>query len=107
MAFAIFYDMADLVPFTTDFTAPTLSGSDKTLATKIWNGGLSGWQSAPVAPPQYQQGDPDTRILVINATNVTKQNMIDLLRRVAPLPGCGFLRPIADDMVTSAIEPWP
>jgi len=70
-----------------------------------------GGETAPVAPPQYQQGDPDTRILVITATSgggaVTKQQMIDLLRRLSTQSGAGFLRPIADDMDTSAIEPWP
>lgn len=111
MAFAILYDLADLGPLTTAWSGVTLTGSDKTLATAIWNGGLSGWQSAPIAPLQYQQGDPDTRIIVITATvagkTVTKQNMIDLLRRLSTQAGAGFLRVIADDMDSSALEPWP
>ncbi len=109
MAFAIFYNLQDLTPIAANATRVDLKGTDKTLALKIWNGGLKGWSIAPIAPLDRQEGDPDTRIVVISATNVTLQNMIDLLIRLSAQPGAAYLARIASDMSRSsgAVEPWP
>ena len=114
MSFAIWYNSADLTPLAAGMTRLDLSGADKTLALKIWNGGLKDWTTAPIETGSRAGGDPDCRRIVISATGVSAQNMIDLLRRIALLAGAGFLTDIANDMSCFAQancdgcrEPWP
>lgn len=106
MAFAIFYNRQDLSPIAAEFTKGSLSGQDRSYARSVWNAGLSGWDTAPQAPAEYLQGDPDTRILVI--TSGTKQEMRDFLYRMCNNnQGAVYMCAIADDMAGTAIEPWP
>jgi hypothetical protein len=107
MAFAIFYNRQDLTPIVAEATRPTLTGADRTLAQKLWNGGLKGWDQAPVYGGREAEGDPDCRVVIVSAQGVSKQDMIDLLYRLANQPGAEYMRAIANDMESTAIEPWP
>lgn len=121
MSFVLFYGTSDLAGFVNGLGNANIkmSAADKRLGDAIWNGGLSTWQTAPLAenaPAPYNETrmpgganyDPDQRYVVIAATvqgqTVTAQQMIDLLRRVAAdsrnanVPNIGFLNNLASDM---------
>lgn len=114
MPFAIFYNTQDLPVIIEMVNRATLSSADKRIANACWNGGLSGYATAPVAPDEYRcvdtpmgrMCDDDCRIVVVNATVsgkvVTLTQFRDLLRR----NGLGVF---ADDMegAQGAVEPWP
>lgn len=113
MSFRIFYNQADLTPIVANIQnpPPSLSTPDKQLALRIWNGGLSSWQTAPQGEPPGDPPDPLCRVVTINNTfngqTITKQMMIDLLRRVcaADPVNAQYMCAIANDMVSSAREP--
>ena len=117
MTFAIFYNRQDLTPLAAEVSNPNLaiSNQDKNLASKIWNGGLSGWSVAPFsiragADPREVAaagGDTDCRTVVISASNVAVADMAGLLQRIGTQPGAAYMVNIADDIVATAIEPWP
>ena len=108
MAFAIFYNREDLTPIAAEATNVSLPQSLKQYATKLWNAGVKNWGSAPVAPEQYRDNDPDCRILVLSGQGITKQATIDWLRAVAAaVPGAWYMATIAEDMQGTAVEPWP
>ena len=106
--FAIFYNTIDLQAVANDLSGGTISGSDKTLALKFWNGGLKTWQTAPLAPANRAEGDADCRIVVINSTG-TLADLRDLLNRRFAATGNTYLAKLARDMERSsgAVEPWP
>ena len=108
MAVAIFYNTADLIALkaAAETAIPLLTGSDRTLMNRIVTA-LVNIPALPIAPVQYQQGDPDTRIIVISAGGTTKTGLLDLFeRRWTISPQTEFLRAIWKDMRTSAIDPW-
>lgn len=105
MSFAIFYNETDLPLLTSAWQAAKLAGQDRTYAGSIWNGGLSGWANAPIAPLALQFGDPDTRMIIL--TSGTKAQLIAFLYKYATQTGCAYLAVFADDMATSAVEPSP
>jgi len=108
MAFAIFYNRQDLTPIAAEVTNPSLATSLKTYGTKIWNAGLKNWGVAAISPPQYADNDPDCRIIVLDGNGITKQAVMDWLRQVAAtVPGAWYMATIAEDMLGTAIEPWP
>ena len=119
MAFAIFYNREDLTPIAAELTRQDLSNNDRRFAQAIWQGGASGWNTAPLAPREYQcvqtpegeRCDDDIRILVIDAQvqgqPVTLQQTRDFLYRQSSLPGGIYLAGLADDMGRTAVEPWP
>lgn len=79
------------------------SGADRTQFTNIQNA-LNGWQNAPVAPEARQQGDPDTRVIVLSYSGVSKANVIALFNKyVNSVPS---LRPYLKDAKSSAIDNW-
>jgi hypothetical protein len=108
---ALLYNFQDLQPLVANATRTNLPQADRQLCQKIWNGGLRNWDDLQIArfvAPAYQQGDPDTRGVIIDTPDVTKQDIIDLFNRIGTTtPGAGFLQSIADDMRTSALEPPP
>ena len=47
MAFAIFHKPSDAQAIALAISDARLTGQDRTFAGRLWNGGLSGWQTAP------------------------------------------------------------
>lgn len=94
-----------------------LPNRDRQLGNAFWQGGLSGWATAPLCPPQFAGGDAGCRMSVINATfqgtPQTRQNFIDLLWRIhAAMPAGdpkGQFDGIIQDIASGAgsAEPWP
>ncbi len=117
MAFAIFYNTADLTYIGGSITAADYKGAvsqaDKNLARRYWNGGLNAWATSPAyIPPEPDPGMSDARIVVISYG--TKQEFIDLCLRIADQialdEGHGDTRYLiawAKDLALTAIEPWP
>lgn len=121
MAYAIFYDHQDLTSIATQVSATLTNKNDQFLTvaqrttvkqtfTLAWNGGLKNWATAPIAPLNKQEGDPDTRIVVVSGSQVFLADLISALRLLGGLvPGAAYMIAIADDLSGSsgAVEPWP
>lgn len=113
LAFAIFYNSADLAVIASAVNAgrtdTRLTNAQRTTASRSWNNGLSAWASAPVASVARQEGDADTRVLVISVVQVNRAQFIDLLNQIAVRMGDGYMRKIAEDAGKSSggAEPWP
>lgn len=114
--FAIYYVDEDYSTLSGAVNRNDLTTQEKQTATKIWNGGLKNWATAPFALSPTCD-DPNTfpvtsRRVVINATGVTKQTMVDFLTSIAarvganPGPG-GYLLALAADVSQCATEPFP
>lgn len=120
MTFAVFYNRSDLTPIVAEFTRSSLNATDKAFALSCWQSGLSGWDTAPLAPDIYRCVDTpagricddDCRIVVINGKHkgvtITLAQFIDFLRRMSVLPGGEYLGGLADDMASGAgaKDPW-
>lgn len=124
MAFAIFYNSTDLNAIAAQVSATLANNYDSFLTTqqrntvkqtfnRCWQNGLSGWASAPLAGAQSpNDGDADARIIAVNSSQVTKQNLIDALRIIgnnvpaAQVPSAPYMLAIANDLQGTAIEPW-
>jgi hypothetical protein len=121
MAFAIFYNHQDLTAIAANVSATLANNYDQYLTTqernsvkqtftRCWNGGLNGWATAPIAPVERQEGDPDTRIIVVSGSQVSLSALRDSLRILGgKVPGAGYMIAIADDLMgaSAAVEPWP
>lgn len=114
MAFAIFYNLADLAELQTGLNRQDITpNADRQLAQAFWNAGLSGYATAPAAPAQYASGDADTRIIIINGkhqgSDLTLAQLRALLYRQAGPLGFPILSALADDMggASGAKDPWP
>lgn len=115
MAFAIFYNLADLSSIAGSSQSLSLSNALRQRIKPYWDGGLSGWATAPQGQSPNDAFDPDSRIVVVNPGN--KGNLADfrqLLRDIAAFLGgasgpAQYLIALAADMegVSGAIEPWP
>ena len=114
MAFALFYEHVDLSSIVANASPSVLSGGDRVIANKVWNGGLKNWQTAPFgqAPCEEPGACPNCRMVVVTST-VTLQEFRDLLYRIAArlgaTPDVQYVRALADDMggCAGAVEPWP
>ena len=110
--FAIFYKRADLAEIAAEAQNLVLTPQERQYGTRLWNGGLSGWSSAPQAadaqacvdtpptsdgnPPIVGPGisvtqlpnggwricDPDIRVLVLSGSQISKQQTVDWLRAI-------------------------
>lgn len=109
MTMALFLNGQDLAALLASLHAavPALSGADRTAVNRLITT-LSNWPALPIAPIDRQQRDPDTRLIVLNQTGQTKPATIDLLTRVHArgVAGTEFLRAVAKDMRSSAVDPW-
>jgi len=109
MAVALFYNSADLAVLQPVVTtaANASSGADRTQLNRIATG-IATWQTAPIAPAQYQQGDGDTRILVLGYTNATKAGILALWQRVIDTQPAvrEMFRMFLKDMRSSSVDPW-
>lgn len=98
MAFALFYNGADLAAVDAALQRSDLTLADSVLALKIRVAGLASWLTAPVTVREQADGDPDCRLIVIGDLTVSASAMIALLNRIAALPGGEFMAAIAADM---------
>lgn len=114
--FAILYNRQDLTAIAAEATNPGLTGGERNEINRYWNAGLRDWASAPIAPIEYRcvntpQGtvcDDDMRVVVISSTQVSKAGLIAWLRAIgAKYAGALYMLAIADDLTTTAVEPWP
>lgn len=111
MAFALFYDMADMTEMAAEFTAAAIKQPDVNAGRTYWTNGLSAWQTAPRAPVEHPgyDNDPDLRIVVVqnNTLAAFRQYLYGLATKYPTT--CQFLAALADDMAfrEGAVEPWP
>jgi len=112
-SFAIFYNRADLALIASAVSAARtdvrLTNAQRTAATRIWNNGLSAWGAASVTLLARQEGDGDTRTLVIDVAQVSRAQFVDHLNQLAIRTGNTYMRKIAEDAAKSSggQEPWP
>lgn len=126
MAYAIFYNHSDLTAIAANVAATLASDYDAFLTNqertsikqtfqRHWNNGLSGWSTAPVAPVERQEGDPDTRIVVVSgpASQIPTPGALQILRNALTIigtkvPGAGYMTLISNDLggASAAVEPW-
>jgi hypothetical protein len=118
MAYAIFYNSADLNVIAANVQATLAANYDQFLTTqernstkqafqRAWNGGLSGWATAPIAPVERRDSDADTRIIVVSGQQVSKADMVAALQVIAAkVPGATYMGSIARDLQVISVEPW-
>lgn len=131
--FAIFYIREDFTAIAAEATNPNLSTQDKQYANRLWQAGLNNWAAAPTAPAAqscvtipFQPDnlkptqtatpngdgtwllcDSDIRVCVIAGQQVSKAQTVTWLRTVGTnYPGAGYMLAIADDVQSTAVEPW-
>ncbi len=135
--FAIFYKPADVDAIAAWATNPNLSGGLRTYANRLWNAGLKDWSTAPqaaqttaeacvitptdprpnvdpvvIVTPQadgtFLVCDPTIRRIVISGQQVSKAQTVQWLRDVAASdPGAIYMAALADDVASTAVEPYP
>lgn len=110
MAFAIFLEDADLAAMETTLNDARLTGKQRNDGRVYWNGGLSGWRTAPVWPTIYPGADATTgRIIVITgATLDSFRTYLYGLSTQSPAVA-DYVRKLADWFGDhwGAVEPWP
>lgn len=122
MAFALFYNLADLTPLMQQVNRQDFAARDRQFALALWNAGLNQWQTAPIAPQQYRCAtneatvevlcDDDMRIIVIDGNSqgqpITLAQTVTWLRSLQSYMNVDpIVFAVADDMVNTAVEPWP
>lgn len=121
MAYAIFYNHQDLTAIAANINATLANNYDPFLTTqernstkqtfqRAWNGGLNGWSTAPLAGAQDPNGGlgGDSTIIVVSGQQVSKADLLAALRVIGnKVPNAAYMLAIADDLVGTAIEPWP
>lgn len=136
MAFAIFYNPADSQAIADALQSTQLTAQERQYANRLWQGGASGWQSAPPAPSEHacvsvptepvaeridpvkiwsQQADgrwlvcdPTMTVLALSGTGVTKQATADWLKQIgSKYPELSYMVAISEDILLTAVEPWP
>lgn len=111
MAFVVWYELVDLnvVAGAVNAGSGAISVADRNLAKKYWNGGVSGWATAPVGHHPNDQNAPLARQLVITFGNLTEFRA--LLDRIADALGGDalYLHKLAEDMGNwwGGQDPWP
>lgn len=114
--FAIYYNLEDFSTLAGSVTNPGLTGADRALAAKFWNGGLKDWASAPLAKSKCD--DPnlpsDARRCIINGGNNNMADLVALGRRIADAllggnqPGQGgYLYALCADIESCGDDPYP
>ena len=96
MAFSLVFDPTDFGVIQTALTDAALKGADRTDALGYWNGGISGWLTAPLAPPSRASGAVDA--LQVTCTYKTLADFRSLLSRLATRPGNTYLSGITVDL---------
>lgn len=100
MAFAIWYELIDLdiVAGALQANAANITQADKNLARRYWQGGISGWATAPVGHASGDDNCPLCRQLVCTYGTLTEFRA--LLDRIADALGGDalYLHSLAEDM---------
>ena len=112
MAFAMFYNRQDVSQIVAEISRSDISAADKSCALKLWNGGLKNWSTTAPAPansPYFGEGIPanPTLMFVVGGSGVTRQLTVEWLRRLSVGSASAYLEAIAEDMLITAVEPWP
>ena len=121
MAFAIFYNLADLAGLRDNLSRADVPQADRQLALAFWNAGINGYDTAPLAPDAYRcvdtpMGrfcDPDCRMVVIDGKlqgqTLTLAQLRALLTRLSVSLNAPILAALAKDMASAqgAKDPWP
>lgn len=121
MAYAIFYNHQDLTAIAANVNATLANDYDQFLTSqerntckqtfqRVWNGGLNGWSTAPLAGALDPNGGlgGDSTIIVVSGQQVSKADMLAALRIIGTkVPNALYMLAIADDLTRTAIEPWP
>lgn len=88
MAWAIIYNSADLAVIgpaanTIQAGGTGITTADRNAMRTMWTAGLSSYATAPVAPSAFQEGDPDSRVLVCTAGSLrgTSASFVELLEK--------------------------
>ncbi len=110
MAFAIFLEDADLATLDAVMNDARLTSKQRNDGRVFWNGGLSGWRTAPVWPQSYPGADATTgRIIVITGSTLDAfRTYLYSLSSQSPSVA-DYLRKLADWFgdTWGAVEPWP
>jgi hypothetical protein len=110
MAFAIFLEDADLAAIESKISDNRLTNKQRQDGRVYWNGGLSGWKTAPVWPPEYPGSEANTgRMIVISGATLDAFRTY-LYQLAAQSPNVAdYLRKLADWFGDhwGAVEPWP
>ncbi len=110
MAFAIFLEDGDLAAIETKINDVRLTNKQRNDGMVYWNGGLSGWRTAPRWPVAYPDYDANIgRIIVISGSTLDSFRTY-LYRLASEAPTVAdYLRKLADGMADrwGAVEPWP
>jgi hypothetical protein len=119
MAWALFSTMEDMVSIEAGFKETGLSGPMRTKLRNYWNGGLSGWRTAPCIPPEHPCFASDgvesvpggTCMRMIVCTFGTVADFRSLLRElIGKNPDAGYyvwLEPFIAETGWYAVDPWP
>jgi hypothetical protein len=112
--FAIFYEPEDVSQIAGSVNAATLPQALKNTGKKYWNGGLSGWATAPLGHAPTDNSCPLCRVVVINGPQCSLAEFRQLLLDIGAFIGAGtvagdYLVALSVDMGTAAgaVEPWP
>lgn len=109
--FVLFYDDQDSATISGQVNRSDLTNAEKNLATKLWNGGLKNWATAPFALSPTCD-DPNTvpvtsHAITITAANTTLQDVVDLLNglgtRLANKTG-EYLIALANDVAACGVQ---
>lgn len=98
MAIAIYLNTVDLAQLHAACSDPSLSGADRTLAQRVLTNGLSAYATAPLAPADKGDNDPDCRRLVVSTNQVTLVQVRDFLNRRAGIASRPIFAALAKDM---------
>lgn len=108
MAVGLLYNRSDIAKLVAALEAalPALSGADRTAANRVLTA-LANPDALPIAPVQFQQGDPDTRVIVLPSQSGDRTAVRGLFQRMfAARSDLHFLQAIWKDIRTSAVDPW-
>jgi hypothetical protein len=115
VAFAIFYNRTDCQAIAAQLVRSDLSAAHRATADAYWDGGFHKWDTDPLAKSDRIQGDSETREVVIAGSGLNKQGLRNLLYAIAAnyadippmvVGSTEYMNAIADDLATSAVEPW-
>lgn len=114
MAFAIFYELSDLSSIAGSVQSVSLSNTLRQRVKKYWDGGLSGWATAPLGVSPGDPPNPLSHIVVVSGAALTLADFRQLLLDVAAALGgnqgpAQYLIALSADMggASGAVEPWP
>jgi hypothetical protein len=119
MSWALFSTIEDMTAIAAGFQETGLSGPLRNKLRSYWNGGLSGWQTAPCIPVEHPCWATDgvesvpggTCMRMVTVTFGTVADFRSLLRElIGKNPDAGYyvwLEPYIASTGWYAVDPWP